>query len=116
MPAAMGMPRPRPCRAFDASGDDATKKEIPDDASQDTKSLHQSLHRVETKRSLASEALEQRRANEEPEKKYSFFYLFMRMGKINRSHWKMYLIGTIAAASKPSIPLAFSDHLLTPGQ
>jgi len=52
------------------------------------------LGRSTTSRSLASEILEQRKA-QGPEKEYSFFYLFKRMGRINKDEWKGYLFGCL---------------------
>ena len=53
------------------------------------------LGRSNTHRSLASEILEQRKAqgSAEREKEYSMFYLFKRMGRINKGEWKNYLFG-----------------------
>jgi hypothetical protein len=57
------------------------------------------LGRSNTHRSLASEILEQRKAQggEEHEKEYSMFYLFRRMGRINKDEWKSYLFGCLFA-------------------
>jgi hypothetical protein len=56
------------------------------------------LGRKNTHRSLASEILEQRKGqgSEEREKEYSLFYLFKRMGRINKGEWKSYLLGCIS--------------------
>ncbi|KAG7088358.1 hypothetical protein E1B28_012362 [Marasmius oreades] len=57
------------------------------------------LGRKNTNRSLASEILE-RKKNEnagEHQEHYNFFYLFKRMGIINKTEWKRYVYGTIAA-------------------
>ncbi|GJE98503.1 multidrug resistance-associated ABC transporter [Phanerochaete sordida] len=60
-------------------------------------------------RSLASEIMEQRNADKEVEKanKYSFLYLFIRMGKINGDVWHLYLIGGIAAVLTGGVYPAF---------
>jgi ATP-binding cassette subfamily B (MDR/TAP) protein 1 len=60
------------------------------------------LGRRNTSRSLASEIIEQRKAqgSSSQEKAYSMFYLFKRMGKINRGEWKQYLFGSIFAVGK----------------
>ncbi|KAF9267350.1 P-loop containing nucleoside triphosphate hydrolase protein [Marasmius fiardii PR-910] len=57
------------------------------------------LGRKNTSRSLASEILEQKERQKagEHEDDYSIFYLFKRMGIINKTEWKSYLFGTIAA-------------------
>ena len=59
-----------------------------------------SLGRKETgSRSLASEVLEQRRVEgAHREKMYSFPYLFMRLGNLNRDTWSWYGIGACFAA------------------
>ncbi|EKM51815.1 uncharacterized protein PHACADRAFT_262171 [Phanerochaete carnosa HHB-10118-sp] len=70
-------------------------------------------------RSLASEILEQRGQGKETDKaqKYSFFYLFKRIGKINRDMWPQYLIGVIAAfltgSVYPSFGLVFGKAINT---
>ena len=53
------------------------------------------LDRSNTHRSLASEVLEQRNAqgSAKREKEYTMFYLFERMGRINKGEWKNYLLG-----------------------
>ena len=70
-----------------------------DDSSQTVEDPDLMLSRVGSKRSLASEALEQRRQAQAAEKDYSFPYLFRRMGAINRDNWPRYMAGFIAAAS-----------------
>ena len=59
------------------------------------------LGRSNTGRSLASEILEQRQKEVvSKDQKYSFFYLFRRMGAVNKDVWHMYLIGAITAIRK----------------
>ncbi|ESK90451.1 multidrug resistance protein 1 [Moniliophthora roreri MCA 2997] len=57
------------------------------------------LGRKNTSRSLASEILEQKQKEKkgEGEDYYSLFYLFRRMGAINKSEWRHYLVGFIFA-------------------
>jgi ATP-binding cassette subfamily B (MDR/TAP) protein 1 len=55
------------------------------------------LDRSNTHRSLASEILEQRRAQGPEKREYSMFYLFKRMGRINQDEWKSYLFGCLFA-------------------
>jgi ATP-binding cassette, subfamily B (MDR/TAP), member 1 len=58
------------------------------------------LDRSNTHRSLASEVLEQRKAAQgsaKREKEYTTFYLFKRMGRINKGEWKSYLLGFICS-------------------
>jgi ATP-binding cassette subfamily B (MDR/TAP) protein 1 len=52
------------------------------------------LGRSTTSRSLASEILQHRKA-QGPAKEYGFFYLFKRMGRINKDEWKGYLFGCL---------------------
>ena len=60
------------------------------------------LGRRDTHKSLASEILEQRNAqgSSKQQKEYSLFYVFKRMGKINKAEWKNYLLGCIFAIGK----------------
>jgi ATP-binding cassette subfamily B (MDR/TAP) protein 1 len=60
------------------------------------------LGRSNTHKSLASEILEQRNAEglSKHEKEYSMFYLFRRMGRINKGEWKNYLFGCLFAIGK----------------
>jgi ATP-binding cassette subfamily B (MDR/TAP) protein 1 len=56
------------------------------------------LGRSNTRQSLASAILEQRRQGRAAEKKdYSLPYLFKRMGYINRAQWKQYVLGVFFA-------------------
>ena len=57
-------------------------------------------------RSLASEILEGRTQGQETDKaqKYSFFYLFKRMGRINRDVWHLYAWGAAAAICEYMVP------------
>ncbi len=92
-----------------ASGEDqeAAQKEAADEVP---------LQRQKSGRSLASELIEQR-LKDAPEKKddYSLYYLFKRLGYLNRDAWKHYLFGTIAAicngATYPSYGIIFSKGL-----
>jgi ATP-binding cassette subfamily B (MDR/TAP) protein 1 len=64
-----------------------------------------SLDRSKTHRSLASEIMEQREAqgSAKREKEYSMFYLFKRMGRINKEEWKKYLLGLIFSIGQYSL-------------
>jgi ATP-binding cassette subfamily B (MDR/TAP) protein 1 len=55
------------------------------------------LGRSTTQRSLVTQILEQRKAQcpTKREKEYSMFYLFKRMGRINKAEWKGYLFGCL---------------------
>ena len=56
------------------------------------------LGRKNTGRSLASEIIEQKQKDAVAERTdYSLPYLFRRMGRINASSWKKYLVGGCAA-------------------
>lgn len=79
-----------------ASGDEAQDADMEKQAQKEIP-----LGRSNTGRSLASEILEQREKEKVPkQQKYSFVYLFRRMGRINRDMWHQYLIGAIAAIRK----------------
>ena len=60
------------------------------------------LGRRDTHKSLASEILEQRNAqgSSKYQKEYSMFYVFKRLGKINKGEWKNYLMGCIFSIGK----------------
>ncbi|KAF8575980.1 ste6-like protein [Ramaria rubella] len=69
-------------------------------------------------RSVASEMLEKRRAEDTHEsKQHSLPYLFMRMGKINRETWNMYIFGGIFAAMvgmvQPSFGIVYGTTIQT---
>jgi ATP-binding cassette subfamily B (MDR/TAP) protein 1 len=66
------------------------------------------LGRSNTHKSLASEILEQRKGLSKHEKEHSIFYLFRRMGRINKGEWKNYLFGCIFAIGKYFL---YSDNL-----
>jgi ATP-binding cassette subfamily B (MDR/TAP) protein 1 len=71
------------------------------------------LGRSNTHRSLASEVLEQRKAQgSEEHKEYSTFYLFKRMGRINKGEWKSYLLGCLFAIGQYSLRLI--NHYRSP--
>ncbi len=74
----------------------AAKREIP-------------LLRRDTDHSLASAVIAQRVADAEGEKEghRSMYYLFRRMGYINRASWRLYLVGTIAAIATGTVYPAF---------
>jgi ATP-binding cassette subfamily B (MDR/TAP) protein 1 len=57
------------------------------------------LGRSKTHRSLASEILEQLKVQDpaKSEKEYSMFYLFRRMGRINKGEWKKYLVACMCS-------------------
>ena len=60
------------------------------------------LGRRDISKSLAGEIIEQREAQSlsNKEKEYSMFYLFKRMGGINRGEWKHYLFGFLFSIGK----------------
>jgi hypothetical protein len=66
--------------------------------------------------SLASEILERRNAEDsgKREKEYSMFYLFKRMGIINKAAWRSYLFGTLFAIGMSALfPLLEASPFLT---
>ncbi|KAI0755198.1 P-loop containing nucleoside triphosphate hydrolase protein [Daedaleopsis nitida] len=76
------------------------------------------LQRQKSGRSLASEILEQRQKDDAEKKHdYSMYYLFKRLGKLNRDSWKMYLFGAIAAigngATYPAYGVVFAKGINT---
>lgn len=75
------------------------------------------LGRKNTGHSLASEILEQKRqaaGADKEDKAHGLFYLFKRMGKLNREGWSSYFWGSIFAASKSLLLHNLSHHgLLT---
>jgi ATP-binding cassette subfamily B (MDR/TAP) protein 1 len=64
-------------------------------------------------RSLASEIIEEKKKtqNDEQTDDHSLSYLFMRMGKLNRSDWKSYMLGSVAACSMYSSVRCFITDL-----
>lgn len=61
------------------------------------------LGRKNTGRSLASEIIEQKQNLSEDNKNqavHGLFYLFMRMGHLNRESWSRYIVGFIFACSR----------------
>jgi ATP-binding cassette, subfamily B (MDR/TAP), member 1 len=67
------------------------------------------LGRRHTSQSLASQIMEERQkqAALNEEDSYSLYYLFKRMGAINKKQWKRYLIGFIAASCTGMVYPAF---------
>lgn len=67
------------------------------------------IDRSKSHRSLASEILEQckTRGPENREMKYSMFYLFVRMAKINKGRWRSYLFGFLFAIGEYSNSLNY---------
>ncbi|KAK0187916.1 P-loop containing nucleoside triphosphate hydrolase protein [Armillaria mellea] len=67
------------------------------------------LGRRNTGQSLASQILEQKKKEQKDAKEpdHSMYYLFKRMGKINRSQWRKYLLGTIFATMTGMVYPAF---------
>ncbi|TCD63929.1 GTPase-activating protein [Steccherinum ochraceum] len=80
-------------------GDDAAPTVIEDGDVERQAAEEVPLGKSTSRRSVASEALEEKKAKEEKKKEYSISYLFYRMGVINGESWSKYLIGSIAAAS-----------------
>ena len=72
------------------------------------------LVRSNTHNSLASEIVGQRKA-QGPEKReeYGMFYLFKRMGRINKDEWKSYLFGCLFALGQYSLWLGDMDCSLS---
>jgi ATP-binding cassette subfamily B (MDR/TAP) protein 1 len=107
-------------QAVEHTGDDASSQTDAVDAPQDYEKQAQEevpLGRSNTKQSLASEIIKQKQVNEagKKEKDYTLYYLFKRMGKINKARWRQYLIGTFFAictgAVYPSFGIVFSKAI-----
>ena len=60
------------------------------------------LGRRSISRSLVCDIIEQRKAQglSNQEKEYSMFYLFRRMGRVNKGEWKHYLFGSLFSIGK----------------
>ncbi|KAI0050297.1 P-loop containing nucleoside triphosphate hydrolase protein [Auriscalpium vulgare] len=83
------------------SKEDAEKEDFEKEAADEVP-----LGRRDTRRSLASEILEQRK-REPQEENYTWSYLFRRMGAINQKEWKRYLLGAIFASMTGAVYPAF---------
>lgn len=87
--------------------DDEDLKNAEDEKAEIARALREEvpLGRRSTATSLASEVLK-RRMNERSDlekaesDEYSMYYLFKRMGKLNREVWRNYAIGAVFACSK----------------
>jgi ATP-binding cassette subfamily B (MDR/TAP) protein 1 len=79
-------------------GSDSDTRDEPDDVEKLARG-EVPLGRKDTEQSLASEIIKQRNKERDRQKEadYSFTYLFLRMGKINREDWRRYLVGTVGA-------------------
>ncbi|KAI0319342.1 multidrug resistance protein 1 [Amylostereum chailletii] len=83
-----------------ASADNGDGESTVDEAADIEKQAQEEipLGRRETQRSLASAILEQKRKEKDvKEKDFTLYYLFKRMGAINKDQWRQYLIGGIFA-------------------
>ena len=71
------------------------------------------LGRSNSHQSLASEILEQRKAQGSAKRgeEYSMFYLFKRMGRINKGEWKSYLLGCICYIGQYSLLVIWLNNL-----
>ncbi|KAK0481286.1 P-loop containing nucleoside triphosphate hydrolase protein [Armillaria novae-zelandiae] len=83
-----------------------------DDAPEDTEKAAREdvpLRRRNTCQSLASEILERKNGEQKVDRapEHTMYYLFKRMGNINRSQWKQYFYGTIFAAITGMVYPAF---------
>ncbi|KAG7440875.1 P-loop containing nucleoside triphosphate hydrolase protein [Guyanagaster necrorhizus] len=92
-----------------AAGEDTDEEE---DAPKDMEKVAREevpLGRRNTGQSLASQILEQKKKEREGDKEpaHSMYYLFKRMGKINKSQWRKYFLGTIFATMTGMVYPAF---------
>ena len=67
------------------------------------------LGRTETSKSLASEILKQKKAQQgdADEKEYGMLYIMGRMARINKESWNLYALGIFAAACTGMVYPAF---------
>ncbi|KAL0573652.1 hypothetical protein V5O48_008298, partial [Marasmius crinis-equi] len=79
------------------SKDDSSATPTPEDIEKQAEE-EVPLGRKDTSRSLASEILEKKTKKDEKEEDYGLPYLFVRMGGINKSEWKRYVVGIVAAS------------------
>ena len=92
-------------------GQEPCKKAVTNSAEIEKASIEEvPLGSRNTSRSLGGKNIEQRKAQmlSNKEKEYSMFYLFKRMGRINRAEWKYYLFGSIFSIGKYSPLLGLS--------
>lgn len=82
---------------------DVENKDL-DSASDDPKDIKQKvgeeLVRKNTGHTLASDIEHRKDHGGEKEQDHNLFYVFTRMGKLNRSGWLNYVFGVVAASSK----------------
>lgn len=74
------------------------------------------LKRSATGKSAVSSILSRKRQEDAARraKNYGFFYLFWRMGKLNREEWPSYILGLFAAAVSGMVyPVAFPSSRLS---
>ncbi|RPD54666.1 P-loop containing nucleoside triphosphate hydrolase protein [Lentinus tigrinus ALCF2SS1-7] len=106
-------------RTLDSDSDTAASNEEAEAAQIEKEAADEiPLQRQKSGRSLASEILEQRLKEREGEgKDYSLYYIFKRLGYLNRGVWKQYLFGAIAAvangATYPSYGIVFAKGIST---
>ncbi|TBU45834.1 P-loop containing nucleoside triphosphate hydrolase protein [Dichomitus squalens] len=117
--AAQKLRDAREKRTLDSDSDTAASAEEDDAAAIEKQAAEEvPLERSKSGRSLASEILEQKQKERATEEKdYSLYYIFKRMGYINRDVWKQYLFGIIAAvcngATYPSYGIVFAKGINT---
>jgi ATP-binding cassette subfamily B (MDR/TAP) protein 1 len=95
---------------IDIPGGQSSEKAVDSNADVEKAALEEvPLGRSNTHRSLASEILEERNAQglSKHEKEYSTFYVFRRMGRINKAEWKNYVFGCLFAIGTGSVFPAF---------
>ena len=106
-------------RTLDSDSDTAASNEEAEAAQIEKEAADEvPLQRQKSGRSLASEILEQRQKERDgQEKDYSLYYIFKRLGYLNRGVWKQYLFGAIAAicngATYPAYGIVFAKGIST---
>ncbi|KAM5533130.1 hypothetical protein V8D89_013178 [Ganoderma adspersum] len=117
--AAQKLRDAREKRTLDDDSDTAASDEVDDAAAIEKQAAEEiPLQRAKSGRSLASEILEQKQKDHETKKDdFSMYYIFKRLGYINRDVWKQYLFGSIAAicngATYPSYGIIFAKGINT---
>nr|WCD39452.1 Ste6-2 [Ganoderma boninense] len=117
--AAQKLRDAREKRTFDDDSDTAASDEVDDAAAIEKQAAEEiPLQRAKSGRSLASEILEQKQKDGETKTAdFSMYYIFKRLGYINRDVWKQYLFGSIAAicngATYPSYGIIFAKGITT---
>ena len=119
--AAQRLRDAREKRSLEPNGDRTPSDEVGEATAieeQAAQEIQSPLQRARSGHSLASEIREQKREDQDAEKAaFSVYYIFKRLGYINRDVWKEYLFGSIAAicngATYPAYGIIFAKGINT---